>query len=185
VPAGRVSDQIRSWGSPLQSFAPHVQPCSVPEADTLLTLENTPITRANCPFHWDQGPGWYSRSGNRARPSSTGFCSARESATEADGLDQPRHVALLGFPPPGCSPLPEWNNLHRSSPHEVGSTDASNSTTPLQGLPYRQDGLVFRRRLPTLLGFMALLLTTVRVGFSSEVTFSETEVRHRLLASPL
>ena len=37
----------------------------------------------------------------------------------------------------------------------------------------------------TLLGFAALFLTIVQVGCSSEVTFSETEVRHRLLAPHL
>jgi hypothetical protein len=40
VPAGRISDQIRSWGFPLQSFAPPAQPYAVPDAIALLTLDS-------------------------------------------------------------------------------------------------------------------------------------------------
>jgi hypothetical protein len=156
VPAGPVSCQIRSWGSPFRAL--------------LLSRSRTP-SPGRCPLDVGRQPGKRHRPDHeRTEPklntsrndqsvtlpeatSPSRLCSTRESATEADGLGR-----VSARSSPGFLPLqgvhPRW-------------TEAAFTTSPLMRLPSQaqaQEKTLSRvsipdeigwspKRLPTLLGF--------------------------------
>jgi hypothetical protein len=118
VPAGHLSDQIRSWGFPLQSFSPLAKPCTISSTLALLPLgppprshiqaRRNPMRLTPLGQHYDPDL----RKTEQKAPTSEPY-SARESDAIADGLDRRRHVALLGFLPSRVFPLAE---MARPSP---------------------------------------------------------------------
>jgi hypothetical protein len=102
-------------GFPLQSFLPLVQPYAVSSASTLLSLVHTVCRQRR--LERDRGPAWVRQAAESRlteQPSPSGFCSTRESATSAGGLDRRRHVALLGFRPFRALP---FTRTVQPSPH--------------------------------------------------------------------
>jgi hypothetical protein len=155
-PAGLVSCQIRSWGFALQSIAPPAQPYAVSGAATLMTLRRPAAASQPALANRRNGPPSPASGKPAKRPSPSGFCSTRESAT------RPRRVRPVGarsspglFRPPGCFPSLAWTGFHRASPHGLGTSGAEASEcAALQGLGASKIGSSLSRP-PTLLGFDA------------------------------
>jgi hypothetical protein len=100
------------------------------------------------------------------RPSPSGLCSTRKSATPSR-LFRPERSAWLSWDssPPGYSPSPAGHGLHRASPHEV------------PGFGRKRPKLVlFRVSLPGEVGLPLSRLPTL-MGFRHLVTFAEVRFR--------
>jgi hypothetical protein len=90
-------------GFSLQSFTPFVQLDTVSDLDPLLSLAYPGFPSALAPLHYL----YIRRCANntagslkaRLQTPPSGFCSTRKSATYLGGLDQYKHIALLGLPP--------------------------------------------------------------------------------------
>jgi len=153
MPAGHISDRIRSWGSPFRALLlPHSRapsPAPLPSCRWLPqpTPQPTLVARA-CAPRQEANSGASMRAlafrallRTRVRHRGQRFRSA--AARSSLGLRPSRVLPLAG--------------IARSSPGlpSCGSRRRKRQPRPLQGLPYQRARLVSRRRLPTLLGFMA------------------------------
>jgi len=100
---GPVSYQIHSWGFPLQSFTPSVQPYTVSDNDTLLSLAYPGLPSALAPLYSRRIRKCSNNTAGslkaRLQTPSSGFYSTRKSATYLGGLDHCKHTALLGLLP--------------------------------------------------------------------------------------
>jgi len=157
-PAGLVSCRIRSWGSPFRAL---LLPCS-----------RTPFPAPLPSCRWNARPSFprtseQSRTPKRrakpdgphvgrpsGRPSSSGLCSTRESAT-SDRLFRPaRARGSPGLRPlQGVPPRRQGIGLRHASPHVVPVTrDESNARGHCRVSLSGEVGLSLSR-LPTLMGF--------------------------------
>jgi hypothetical protein len=131
-PAGLVSCQIRSWGSPFRAL--------------LLPRSRTPSPAPVPSCRWDAFPcwspdpaaavanaetprqHWLDRSSNPSeQPSPSGLCSTRESATSGR-LFRPVPSAWLSwvYAPPRCSPSPDMASAFTAPPLMRLSARATN-----------------------------------------------------------
>jgi hypothetical protein len=160
-PAGLVSCRIRSWGSPFRAF---LLPCS---------RSPSPAPLPSCcwnAFRLTRGPTARREHRNAApettaphvgdsseRPSTSGLCSTRESATSLRRV-RPAASAWLSWDSPlqGVLPRRADNGLHRVSPHEVARLGDKSSARALYRVLLPVEIGWSLSRLPTLLGFTTL-----------------------------
>jgi hypothetical protein len=174
-------------GFALQSFTPPVQPFAVSGAVALLMLERLP-------FH--PRPGSLSREpkfrakttaphvgGPSERPSPSGLCSTRESATSRRRVRPARARGSPGIPPlQGVPPRRAGNGLHRASPHEIPAWATNRPPGPSTGFCYPTRLACLSRDCRPSWGLPPRdLATEVQVGRGSGVASSSPGVRCRPL----
>jgi hypothetical protein len=184
-PAGLVSCQIRSWGSPSRAF---LLPCSrtpSPAPATLMT--SSPPAK---PRGWNGAPSRRSAPvppklplrDPQNIPRLQGLAPHGNPLPFSGGLGRQGRVALLGLFPSRVFPLAEISAAFTAPPLMWFPRRAqAPRAVPLQGVLSSEIGLPLSRP-PTLLGFLRLVaVTVVRVRRGSGVTSSGPGVRHRPL----
>jgi hypothetical protein len=159
VPAGHLSDQIRSWGCPLQSFSPLAKPYAISGAVALWPFHPLPRSRIRA----KRSPSKLTPLGQHYDPDLTETgqpCSDSKALLRARVRHHRRWVRSTKVrSSPGVSPLqgvpPRRNGAAFTAPPLMGLSSPSQATdtTPFKVSINDEVGLSLAR-LPTLLGFV-------------------------------
>jgi hypothetical protein len=148
-------------GFALQSFPPPAQPYAVSGASALLPLKTPrdpsrkPASVASTEAPRQEPTPMVGRP--TERPSTSGLCSTRESATSCRRVRPTRARSSPGLPPlQGFPPRRNGHGLHRASPHEVLPPGDESTSGPLSRVSLPHEVGLSLSRPPTLLRFAAL-----------------------------